>query len=417
MIRSIFASLLLIVWMTTGCAQRCGYVGNGSGTSAATAPQPPETRADRVALSPDLSAMSSYQAVDQALSRSSPPPQYRVLRATEVQCLAATNAPLGNLYDSESRAVMANRGHRSQRSAAVTSQLMAYRAVNERNKAAAAALQLYYLIAEAEANRDILNRSVVEIDRATGNLDQLKQSGLKIPLDRTALQRQKLDWLDQQIQMRSAFSKMQGQLQQLCGFEGDQTMPIWPQADLAVTVVPIDLSTAICDGLANRADLGAVRMLNGSLDADTLPAARAGMEGMSPGLGASIAGRRLLGGGNQDDLPARQAQVSQAQSDLERTVRREVAEAVENVEMRLREIAVAKERWEVWRQRMSYLQGRRESDGVTAFDLNAGQLELLRAESDTVHRVIAWKIAEVKLKEAQGLLAVECGYCVSKCCQ
>ena len=59
---------------------------------------------------------------------------------------------------------------------------------------------------------------------------------------------------------------------------------------------------------------------------------------------------------------------------------------------------------------MGALTQRRDADGVTAFDLSAAQLELLRAESDMLHRVIAWKIAEAKLKQAQGLLAAECGY-------
>ena len=78
---------------------------------------------------------------------------------------------------------------------------------------------------------------------------------------------------------------------------------------------------------------------------------------------------------------------------------------------------MAKQRWEVWQQRVAGLQEKREADGVTAFDLSAARLELLRAESDTVHRVLAWKIAQAKLKQAQGLLAAECGYRLPECCQ
>jgi outer membrane protein TolC len=212
--------------------------------------------------------------------------------------------------------------------------------------------------------------------------------------------------------------QMQGQLQQLCGFEVDPATPIWPQADLTVAVAPTDVSAAIAEGLVHRADLGALWMLGGSLDADTLSAARSGMQTIGPGLGASITSRRLLGGasGREAEMPTRQSQLAQAQSDAERSANREIGEAARNVETRLREIAVAKERWQVWQQQVAGLKQRRKADGVTAFDLSAAQLELLRAESDTVHRVIAWKIAQVKLKQTQGLLAAECGYRLPRCC-
>jgi hypothetical protein len=381
---------------------------------------PTDLRSERGSLSPDLSAIVSYEAVDQVLARLPATVQYRSLRAEEVQCLAAANAPTAKLYASESRAALtADTGRRCNPAAPTASKLMAYRAIDERNKAAGVALELFYSLAEAEASRDILGRSLAEVDQAAANLDQLKQSGLKIPMDQTALQRQKLDWLDQQIQLHSAVRRMQGQLQQLCGFEADETTAVWPQADLAVTVTPLDPQAAVTEGLANRADVGALQMLDGSVDAGTLPAARSGIQALSPGLGGAIISRRLLGGNSvsEEELQTRQAQVRQARIDTERTASREIDEAVQNVETRLREIAVGKERWEVWRKRVADLKEKRETDNVTAFDVNAAQLELLRAESDTLHRVIAWKIAQAKLKQAQGLLAAECGYHLPNGCQ
>jgi outer membrane protein TolC len=355
----------------------------------------------------------SYVAVDQALGQPQTPVQYRALRAEEVQCMAAANAALGNLYASESDAVLANPGRcRDQQAAHTLSRLMAFRAADERNKAAGSALQLFYSLAEAEANHDVLDRSIAELDRAMAQLNELKQSGLKMPPDRSALDRQRLDLLDRRIQLQSAIRTMRGQLQQLCGFEADETMPIWPQADLTVVVAPIDAQAAIAEGLANRADLAALQMLSGSLNGDTLPAVRSGMQAMGPGLGASVVARRLLGG--DGDLQTRQSQLAQAQAEAERNIRREVVEAVWNAETGLREIAVAKERSAVWQERVAGLRERRQTDGVTAFDLSAAELELLRCESDAVHRVIAWKIAQAKLKQAQGLLAAECGYRVCR---
>jgi hypothetical protein len=410
-------AMLLFASALAGCAQRCANV--QAGNNNPIAPPPPELRTVRANLSPDLSALPSYEAVDGALSSAPMPSQYRVLRAEEVQCLAASNAPLAKLYDSESHAAANKTGRKGQRNAIVQSKLLAYRAVNERNKAAAAAMELFYLMAEAEINRDILDRSVAEADRAAANLEQLKQSGLKMPEDQTALRRQELDLLDRRIQLQSGVRQMQGQAQQLCNFAADETTPIWPEADLTVTVAPIDVPAAIVEGLANRADVGALHMLNGSLDADTVPAARSSMQTMGPGLGTSMAGKRLFGGesGNEEELPTRQSQLAEAQADTERTAIREISEAAYNVEAQLRGIAVARRRQELWRQRVAALEEKHEADGATAFDLSSARLELLHAESDTVHRVIAWKIAQVKLKQAEGLLAAECGYHVPECCK
>jgi outer membrane protein TolC len=411
---------LIVALALAGCAHRRDCVVNG-GTAAPAASPAGEIRAGRGSLGPDLSALpASYEAVDRLLSPLPTPAQYRALRAEEVQCLAAANAPIANLYASESEAVLTAHAHHHSKAAAPTlSKLTAYRAIDERNKAAGTALQLFYSLAEAEVNHDILQRSLGELDRAAANLEQLRHSGLKIPLDPAALERQKLDWLDQQVQLQAAIRQMQGQLQQLCGFENDAATPIWPAADLAVTVTPVDAEAAVVEGLPHRADLGALKMLSGSLNADTLPAARSGMQGISPGLGASIAGKRLLGGqsGSDEELDSRQSQLTQAQADAERTAAREIREAAWNVETRLREIAVASQRQEVCRQHVASLDERRGAGGVTAFDLSTARIELLRAESDTLHRVAAWKIAQAKLKQAQGILAAECGYCLPTCCQ
>ena len=405
MLKLVSVALLLVASVSAGCARHGACVGCGYADTP-VAPLPTEMRSDRGELIADVSAVASYEAVDRMLSPPPEPIEYRVLRADEVRCLAAAHAPLANLYDAESEAVLASPGRRSRQAASTLSQQMAFRAVDERNKAAGTALELFYSLAEAEANRDVLDRSIEEVDRAVANLDELEQSGLEIPMDRTALQRQKLDWLDQQIQLHTAIRRMQGQLQQICGFELDEATPPWPEADLTVSVTPTDIPSAIAEGLANRADLGSLRMLDGSLDSDTLPAVRSGMQTMSPGLGASLAARRLFGGAAnaEAELPTRQSQLTQAQSDTEQTVRREISESAQNVETRLREIAVAKQRWEVWTQRVAGLREKREANGVTAFDVSVAQLELLRAEADVIHRVIAWKIAEAKLEQAQGIL-------------
>ena len=53
---------------------------------------------------------------------------------------------------------------------------------------------------------------------------------------------------------------------------------------------------------------------------------------------------------------------------------------------------------------------------VTPFDVSAAQLKALEAESDAVAAAATWKVAEVKLKQAQGVLACECGHRLPPAC-
>jgi len=414
------AALWLCTLALSGCAQRCAHCRPGVGGSDLESESPAATvvRRERESLAPNLSEVPSHEEVDRVLARPAAAGGYRVLNADEVQCLAAANAPLAKLYASEGDAAGANAGRYDGQSVSLTKQLTAYRAVDERNKAAGNALELFYRLAEAEAGRDVLDRGIVEVGLMEAHLEQLKGSGLKMPGDPTAIRRQKLDWINRRIQLDAAVVRMQEQLQQLCGLESDPARPLWPDADFHAVVEPVDVEAAVAEGLAHRADVGAVRLLDASLSADTLSAARGGLQPFGAGLGASIAAKRLFGNRYVDagELETRRKQIAQAKVETERTAVREIREAAWNVENSLRQIAVAKERLALWAQRAADLEAKHRTNGVTVFDLGAARLELCGAESDAVHRVAAWRIAQAKLKQAQGLLAAECGYLPPRCC-
>ena len=77
-LRSAGLSLLLIALLLAGCAQKRACV-NGTTCPCTEASPAAEMRTARGSLSPDLSALASYDAVDRALSPPPTPGQYRVL--------------------------------------------------------------------------------------------------------------------------------------------------------------------------------------------------------------------------------------------------------------------------------------------------------------------------------------------------
>jgi hypothetical protein len=343
---------------------------------------------------------------------------YRRLDPHECQCLAAQNSLLGNLLDAEGRTSGAAGGRPGRKQAAndaLRRGVLAARAAHQRNTSAGDALELFYLLAEAEAGRESLGASLAEIDRAIANLRELRARGLKVEADEGKLARQRLDLLEQQADLELSIRQLNSQLKSLTGIDSQSQTDIWPVADLEVDTAPVDADEAVAAGLTHRADLEALRRLRGSLSADTLPIVRAALGGVNPLLGGKPVACSLLAAlgcsrSKSSEVASRQGQVDQLLAYQERAVVTEVRQAVETLNARSRELTLAKQISNSRQQDLKRLEQRREADGVTAFDLLAARLALIESESDQVHRAMAWKIARARLKQAQGLLAVECGY-------
>jgi len=99
----------------------------------------------------------------------------------------------------------------------------------------------------------------------------------------------------------------------------------------------------------------------------------------------------------------------------EQQVASEIRLAVREIETRLKQSAIAAETLATWQQRHNDLKALREVGSATAQEIQQAQLELTAAESAVLKQVIAVRLAQVKLKEAQGLLAAESGYDIGTC--
>ena len=187
-----------------------------------------------------------------------------------------------------------------------------------------------------------------------------------------------------------------------------------PVANFTVSVVPINAEAAVSNGLAMRPDLAMLRMMYEGVSDDTLLTVRSGLQGMGGLLGATApAERRLLKNIARvqlaDERPTRQWQLCLALMDQTRAAEEDIRQAVREVESQLRQGAVAKQRWDSWQQHVRGLQEKHSVAKATEFDISQARLQCLQSESDAVAALVAWKIAQVKLAQAQGLLAYQCG--------
>ena len=359
--------------------------------------------------SPDVTALASYETPADGLP---PSGSYRVLKAFDAQCAAAAHCPLANALAEESRIVASQAGllHASQRSADVRRQALLYRAADERNHAAGRALELFYLLAEAEADRDLLAQSTVRVDATLEEVRDLQSHGIRVEKGAAEIRRQQLELLDKRSELQLSLAQANSGLRQLMGSNSEETTPFWPEANWKVTAEMIDARAAVSDGLYRRADLNLLRMLIQSLEADTLDGVRLSLSAITGTAGAPAAAACLLHVGSGDEVGSRRRQLDDLLARQELAAAEEIRQAVFAVEIRLQQVATPNRKVEYCREQLQVQRLSRERPGstVTALDIAAADLKLLDARRELVHQVTAWRIAQVKLKEAQGLLVFEC---------
>jgi len=351
--------------------------------------------------------------------------EYRRLTAVDCQCLAAENSPMAVLLLMENQFV-GRQGHQnrksSMRAANIHRRVLNLRSIDERNRTSGEALKTFYQLAEAEGKRDLVGRSIIEINKTIDNVSKIKDKGLEIDVDKGELERQRIDLVAKSVTVDMTIQQLNGKLRFLLHLDAVDTTPIWPDVDLTPNTFPIEMESAIIEGLTSRPDLAALRLTRDTLDEDTLPLARKSLRqidmmfGMESQLPASL--RRLIGRDDTtNEIRARRQQLSQVIYDRERAVVEEIRSAVLEIDAGVREIALAVEKINSLRSRREDLQKMRGANLVTPFDISSVNLDILHAESALLENVIKWKTALAKLRQTQGILPLECGFGLpGECC-
>ncbi len=376
----------------------------------------------RGTLTPDLSALPSLHQVDQILGHPRPVGNYHSLGPDECQCLAVGAAHRANLLDAERRALAAaeTKGLCKSQDNSLVYDVLRTAAIEDRNKAAGDALNNYYLLARSEAQLDMVAHGLVDARQAISGFERAHDKGLMVRADKSDFPRREIELRGQQAQLQDSIVQLNAQLWQRIGIApASPDERIWPATDLTVVVEPLDVEAAVQLGLATRAELGALRRVCYCLDKDSLAAARAAMSQVNPLLGMAPAPTECHGIGGlweklkgclatDRELDQRRNQVCQYARVRESEVAVEIRQAAATVELRLREVALAKETLGQWTGRLDEVQTRTGTGGATFADVAATRLALSKAQADVVAQIVDWKIAQARLKQAQGLLVSEC---------
>src|SRR5207244_4007886 len=94
----------------------------------------------------------------------------------------------------------------------------------------------------------------------------------------------------------------------------------------------------------------------------------------------------------------------------EYVVAQEIRQAIHTISAKTQLVALAKEKIKIAQEKLNDLEDKRRRGVASTLDVSGQRLVLGQAQAEFIQEVMAWHTARAKLRQAQGLLAVECGY-------
>jgi len=355
------------------------------------------------------------------------PTSVELVDESQAQCLAAANSVLGNLLEREACVLekCQHGGRKLQCANSLLQSVLRYQAIAERNRAASASLKVYYGLIATYEQEKVLEAIQSELKKAQQRIELVEAKGLEIPGDPAEISRQQNELSIQWEELKLRRSTLVNQLRTLLGAESYRCADLRPTSNLDVEFECLDVETAIIIALENRADLAVQRRLCCCLDEDTLPAIRAVMQATNGLLGSQLSSSKLCGIGfrwwrnriaaKRDlcELNLRRGQVCQQMEDQQREIEQEICQAAFAIEVRRNQLQLSLQNVAAWSNSIEHITVQQMTEDATVFAKTEAVIGKLQAETVVVNHALQLKIAEVDFRSAQGLLAVECGYCVA----
>ncbi len=244
--------VLIAVVLVAGC---CSH--DLAPTVPPAAPQLPATT--RTAIEPDVSAAT----VNLASSPPTRPNEYRRLTAAECRTFAISNAPLAADLDTHPDNTPPNCSLLTKRTetAQLSRMVRGYAADEIRNRSAADALELYYKLALAEGQFDLVSNahSILRVQHAAA--EKAIKGGAADRGDVEKLRRQMLELESQLAKLEAGIAVLNAGLAGSLGLDPADQTPIWPDDPLRVRGDTVDVDQAVQTGQRYRPDLNLLRTL------------------------------------------------------------------------------------------------------------------------------------------------------------
>jgi hypothetical protein len=214
---------------------------------------------------------------------------YQALTAADAQCRAAANANVPNMLALEQHwasIVIECDSKYVQRNMCLLRDLLELRAADLRNKAAADAVESFYLLAALEARRHFLDQGIGEMRKALDRAQGLHEADLDVPVQRDELSAQLAALEDDRLELDFQRLQLTGRLQKLIGCPVSEQNFFWPEVDWTPDMTPVDANAELAWALPRRYDLRAINLVWCNLEKSTLRVARGVLNVADGGVGS-----------------------------------------------------------------------------------------------------------------------------------
>lgn len=386
-------------WVLVAVAAGCHHSGPRPTCAPVTVELPV---AARQPVEADVSAVAG-------VTTAARPATVRRLTAAECRALAVKNAPLADDLDRhpDNDGPSHPRLHPKKADKAACARLVRGYAADElRNRAAGDALDDFYKLARAEGQFDLLVAARAEVAARVAEVDAAAKHGLR---DRGDALRTQLHDLDAQLgQLGGGIGALNASLRGRLGLDQADPTPLGPADPLRVRGDEVDPDEAVRTALRYRPDLNFLRALIGCRDGGDSGMSNQALTSINPLLAAAtghpLAALLMAICGKDDGSEDR---LASALAGRERQAEAEVRAAVATLHGHRAAAAARAAGVRDAASRVADLEKQAAAGQSVQAELTTARLELLKARGAVLEAATDWHRAEVRLRQAMGLLVRE----------
>ncbi|MCA9072570.1 MAG: hypothetical protein KDA84_26785, partial [Planctomycetaceae bacterium] len=358
------------------------------------------------------------------------PTSAHALTAEQVRCQATNSATLAQLTEMERGLAWELHDGSwclTQNQKALEQDLLWLRTLEQGNKAASTALEIFYHLSESQQQAHNLIARRTEIESTKADLNELKAHDLPVDKDPGELDRHVLSTQEALTSLEAGMAQGWAQLQVLLGGDCPQEIPQMVVGS-GILPSPPDPSLAVSIAWQSHPELRTLQMMIQRLTPETLPVARALLQQYEAGLGTAeavgfgVQAQQLLRvfliflsnscptPSQLREMEVRKIQILELLGQREKAVAAEVETALISWKSAFLRWQSANQRLQNWQSQLGRLtEKQRVDESVTAFDLAESRMGILEAKSDCIKFAYELRQAQVKLWVAQGIVGAGCG--------
>jgi hypothetical protein len=343
----------------------------------------------------------------------------------ETVCAAARNSAKAELIEAERHAVQCQSSNRPSHAIDL---ILQGESLEQRNKSAGSAAEVFLGLVQVQLQRDLLDASKTHLDELAATIQGASDAKFSTAEGKNELAQGRIRLKESESELNSAEQRLQYQLNLL--INPDSVNPdsanfltFAPIHELTLTNQQLDIRQQTEIAATHRPGIQSLQTaISQNPESDTLYSL---LGQFDSGLGIHLSSgpitkrllrRKLIEKLSQDESPdgtaeTRHRQVQQVMEFKKQEARIQATNALLQLQRSLEKLSILNEDLARLEDRHQQLKSKQKIDAQNSYlDLNRNWVDQQQVKSDRIAAAIEYETAKIKLLEAQGHLITQCGY-------